>query len=93
MIKATCIPIRDLRDTAAFDELVATSPTPITVTKNGYDRFVCVRSDEYERMQQANAEAKLLARIQIMEYERKHNLSEDAFEASERIMEKYGLSD
>lgn len=90
---ATCVPIRDLRDTAAFDELVATSPTPITVTKNGYDRFVCVRSDEYERMQQANAEAKLLARIQIMEYERKNNLAKDAFESLDELGKKYDLSD
>ena len=35
-----CVPIKDLRDTAAFDEMVSTSPTPVIVTKNGYDRFV-----------------------------------------------------
>ena len=89
---ATCVPIKDLRNTAAFDELVANSPTPITVTKNGYDRFVCVRSDEFERMQRASAEAKLLARMKIAEYERKNNLSRDAFEALEELGKKYGLS-
>ena len=89
---ATCVPIKDLRDTAAFDNLVENSPTPITVTKNGYDRFVCVRSDEFERMQRANAEAKLLARMQIAEYERKNNLAVDAFEALEELGKKYGLS-
>ena len=88
---ATCVPIKDLRDTAAFDNLVEKSPTPITVTKNGYDRFVCVRSDEFERMQLANAEAKLLARMQIAEYERKNNLAVDAREATERIFQKYGV--
>ena len=88
---ATCVPIKDLRDTAAFDNLVENSPTPITVTKNGYDRFVCVRSDEFERMQRANAEAKLLARMQIAEYERKNNLAVDAREATERIFQKYGV--
>ena len=88
---ATCVPIKDLRDTAAFDNLVENSPTPITVTKNGYDRFVCVRSDEFERMQRASAEAKLLARMQIAEYERKNNLAVDAFDATERVFEKYGL--
>ena len=89
---ATCVPIKDLRDTAAFDSLVENSSTPITVTKNGYDRFVCVRSDEYERMQRANAEAKLMARMQIAEYERKNNLAVDAFEALEELGKKYGLS-
>ena len=88
---ATCVPIKDLRDTAAFDELVEKSPTPITVTKNGYDRFVCVRSSEFEQMKRSSAEAKLLARMQIAEYERKNHMEEDAFEVTERIMKKYGL--
>ncbi len=89
---ATCVPIKDLRDTAAFDELVASSKTPITVTKNGYDRFVCIRSEDFERMQQSAAEAKLMARMQIAEYERKNGLAVDAFEALEKLGEKYGLS-
>ena len=88
---ATCVPIKDLRDTAAFDELVEKSPTPITVTKNGYDRFVCVRSDEFSRMQQSAAEAKLMARMQIAEYEREHNLSRDAFEVFEELGEKHDM--
>ncbi len=44
-----CVPIKDLRDTAAFDEMVSTSPTPVIVTKNGYDRFVCVKSSDFSR--------------------------------------------
>ena len=88
---ATCVPIKDLRDTAAFDELVANSASPITVTKNGYDRFVCVRSDEFERMQRASAEAKLLARMKIAEYERENNLSEDVHVVTERVFKKHGL--
>ena len=39
-----CVPIKDIRDTAAFSELVEKSPEPITVTKNGYDQFVVIRS-------------------------------------------------
>ena len=89
---ATCVPIKDLRNTAAFDELVANSPTPITVTRNGYDRFVCMRSDEFDKMQRSNAEAKLMARMQIAEYEHKHGLERDAFEALEELGAKYGLS-
>ena len=45
----TCIPIKGLRDTAAFDAMAESSPTPITVTKNGYDRFVCVKSSEFSQ--------------------------------------------
>ena len=56
-----CVPIKDLRDTAAFDEMVSTSPTPVIVTKNGYDRFVCVKSSDFSRWEQAEARARLLA--------------------------------
>ena len=87
----TCVPIKDLRDTAAFDELVDKSPTPITVTKNGYDRFVCMRSRDYENLVNKSAEAQLLARIEIMEYERENGLARDISEVMEEMGEKYGF--
>ncbi len=86
-----CVPIKDLRDTAAFDEMVATSETPIIVTKNGYDRFVCVRSSDFREWEQANARAKLLERIMISERERAEGKSVDAAEATKALREKYGL--
>ena len=90
----TCVPIKDMRDTVKFDELVATSPTPIIVTKNGYDRFVCIRSEDYKDIQRMRDEAaaeKLRARMHIMEYEREHGLARDASEVLDEIAEKYGL--
>ena len=87
----TCIPIKDLRDTAAFDEMVSSSPHPITVTKNGYDRFVCVKSSAFSRWEQADARARLLERMMIAERERFEGLCADAFEATESLREKYGL--
>lgn len=86
-----CVPIKDLRDTAAFDEMVSTSPTPIIVTKNGYDRFVCVRSSDFSRWEHAEARARLLERIMVSERERAEGKSVDAFEATESLREKYGL--
>ncbi len=86
-----CVPIKDLRDTAAFDEMVATSETPIIVTKNGYDRFVCVRSSDFREWEQASARAKLLERIMISERERTEGKSVDAAEATKALREKYGL--
>ncbi len=86
-----CVPIKDLRDTAAFDETVATSPTPIIVTKNGYDRFVCVKSSDFTRWEQADARARLLERIVISERERAEGLGIDALEATTSLREKYGL--
>ena len=86
-----CVPIKDLRDTAAFDEMVTSSPTPIIVTKNGYDRFVCVQSSDFNRWEQAEARARLLERIMIAERERAEGKVVDAFEATESLREKYGL--
>lgn len=88
---ALCVPIKDLRDTAAFDDMVANSAFPITVTKNGYDRFVCVKSSEFARWEQADARAQLLERIMISERERAEGLGVDAFAATESLREKYGL--
>lgn len=88
---STCVPIKDLRDTAAFDAMVESSPTPITVTKNGYDRFVCVKSSKFSQWEQADARARLLERIMVAEHERAAGQSEDAFEVLDSLKEKHGL--
>lgn len=88
---ATCVPIKDLRDTAAFDAMIAASATPITVTKNGYDRFVCIKSSDFERWKQADARASLLERMLLAEKEREAGQSVDAFAASTSLRNKYGL--
>ena len=87
----TCVPIKDLRDTAAFDAMVESSAKPITVTKNGYDRFVCVKSSEFSRWEQADARARLLERIMIAEHERVEGKSVDAFEVLDSLRGKYDL--
>ena len=86
-----CVPIKDLRDTAAFDEMVSTRPTPVIVTKNGYDRFVCVKSSDFSRWEQAEARARLLERIMVSERERFVCMSVDAFESTKSLREKHGL--
>ena len=54
------VPIRDLKDTAAFARLVEDSNAPVTVTRNGYDAFVVMRSSDYDTMREELAKAKLL---------------------------------
>ena len=49
-----CVPIKDMRDTAKFSELVETTTGPVTVTKNGYSKFVVLRSEDYDLMVQLN---------------------------------------
>lgn len=87
----TCVPIKDLRDTAAFMELVETAPGPITVTKNGYDQFVAMRSSDYDELQQLAAENKLMERMLIAERERAESRFVDADAAIADLRERYGL--
>lgn len=86
-----CVPVRDMRDTARFAELVESSPGPVTVTKNGYSKFVVMRSDDYDRMEADLAKVHLLNRIQIAERERAAGASSNAFESLSAIEAKYGL--
>lgn len=86
-----CVPIKDLRDTATFDEMVVNSSSPIIVTKNGYDRFVCIKSSDFNKLEQADSRARLLERIMISEHERTEGLGTDAFEAIKDLKAKYGL--
>jgi len=71
-----CVPIKDMRDTAKFSELVESTPGPITVTN---------------RMVQEQAKARLMERVAIAERERAAGLGRSAFEALSDLETKYGL--
>ena len=86
-----CVPIKDMRDTAKFSELVESAAGPVTVTKNGYDQFVVMRSDDYEALRLSEAKARLMARMALAERERAQGMAADAFESLDRIEAKYGL--
>lgn len=86
-----CVPIKDMRDTAKFSELVETTPGPVAVTKNGYSKFVVLRSEDYDLMVQEQAKARLMARIAVAERERAAGTARDAFEALDDLEAKYGL--
>lgn len=55
----TCVPVRDMRDTANFLKLVKGSAQPIVITKNGYDECVVMTSAEYDHLVQAERQAQL----------------------------------
>lgn len=86
------VPIEDLRDATTFDEMVTNSPAPILVTKNGYDRFVCIKSSEFNKLEQADARARLLERIIVSEHERTDGLGTDAFKAIKGLKAKLACS-
>lgn len=85
------VPIKDMRDTARFSELVETSITPITVTKNGYGRFVVMRMEDYDALVSDRAKAELMSRIAISERERAEHLGRDVFAALDDAETKNAL--
>lgn len=58
-----CVPIKDMKDTAAFARKIEDANGPVIVTKNGYDAFVVMKTGDYEALQQELARARLLGRV------------------------------
>ena len=89
-----CVPIKEMKDTAKFARLVEEASGPVTVTKNGYDAFVVMRSADYDRLVNRDYEAakqKLLERIAIAEQEKAEGKWVDYDTATRELRAKYGL--
>lgn len=85
-----CVPVRDMKDTAAFTQLVE-DEREVTVTKNGYEAVHCLSNDEYRLMRDEVAKARLLSRMMLAQDEegRGDYIPYDEFAAS--VREAYGL--
>lgn len=55
-----CIPIRDLKNTAAISEMCKRSAAPIYVTKNGYNDMVIMSAEVYDRIRLVSVYEKLM---------------------------------
>lgn len=86
-----CVPVKDMKDTASFIRQVEEAPGPVTVTRNGYDAFVAMTTDEYEAMQQELATARLMARVAQAEHEFATGQYTEGEEFTAGIRQKYGL--
>lgn len=71
----TCVPVRDMKDTARFTELVR-AEQDVTVTKNGYDEMHCLSTAAYDALREEAAKAKLLSRMMLAEDE----IEQDSYE-------------
>lgn len=86
----TTLPIRDLKDTAAFAQSVEDSPTPITVTRNGVGAFVAMRCEDYEALQVELAKARLYERMELAEREYASGAYTDGESFLSAMRKKYG---
>lgn len=55
-----CIPIRDLKNTAAVSEMCKKSAEPIYITKNGYEDMVIMSAEVYDRIRLVSVYEKLM---------------------------------
>lgn len=85
-----CVPIKDMRDTAKFSELVEREPGPITVTKNGYDQFVVMRSSDYDELLRMEAKNRIMERMLVAERERAEDKSLNLHDALASLRKRYG---
>lgn len=63
----------------------------MTITKNGYSKFVVLRSVDCDLIGQEQAKARLMARIAVAERQRAAGMARDAFEALDDLEAKYDL--
>ena len=82
-----CIPIRDLKNTAAVSEMCKKSAAPIFVTKNGYNDMVIMSAEVYDRIRLVSVYEKLMEAEADIEEGRMLEGSASL----RRLREKYGL--
>ena len=69
-----CVPIRNLKDTSKFSDLVEREQEVI-VTKNGYNAFRCISEDRMEAIELQEAKEKLRSRLILAAEETKQGLT------------------
>ena len=82
-----CIPIRDIKNTAAVSEMCKKSAAPIFVTKNGYNDMVIMSAEVYDRIRLVSVYEKLMEAEADIEEGRVLEGSASL----RRLREKYGL--
>lgn len=82
-----CIPIRDLKNTAAVSEMCKKSAEPIYITKNGYEDMVIMSAEVYDRIRLVSVYEKLMEAEADIEEDRVMEGSASL----RKLREKYGL--
>ena len=86
-----CVPIKDLKDTAAFSKMVKETDHPIFVTKNGREEFVVMNTGVYRDDGVDPVRKRFYAFLERSQKDAEEGRVMDAFEFSKQIGEEYGL--
>lgn len=88
---AICVPISELKDSAAFAEKVARAGEPVIVTKNGYEKFVVIDADLFREYRRETPEEHLERLLQEADRDIRAGRVSDMREGLSEIRAKYGL--
>lgn len=87
----TCVPIKDMKSTTAFADLVERSDGPVIVTRNGRDAFAVLRMDDLQALEQEAARAHLYALVDEAEEDIANDRVSEAFDSMSAARARYGL--
>lgn len=62
-----CVPIKEMKNTAAFAQMVEESSDPVIVTKNGYEKFAVMTVEKLDSLRMDAARALLYDRVESAE--------------------------
>lgn len=87
---ATAVPIRETKDTAKFSKMVHESGS-VTVTKNGYDDYVAMTTEEYDSLRHRASMADLYAKLLVSERDVAEGRTTPFEDFREEMKRRYGL--
>lgn len=87
----TCVPIKELKNTAAFAQLVEETSDPVIVTKNGCEKFAVMTVEMLDSLRMEAARAQLYRDIDEAEADFAAGRVIDAQSSQEKARERYGL--
>lgn len=85
------VPVRDLKDTAKFCQTVRDNDGPIIVTRNGYDEFVVLTPELYQRLDAAMRKQELYAAVDAAEERLGSGEGVSARDVLAQIRQRHGL--
>lgn len=85
------VPVRDLKDTAKFCQTVRDNGGPIIVTRNGYDEFVVLTPELYQKLDEAMRKQELYDAVDAAEERLRSGAGVSAREALSQIRQRHGL--
>ncbi|MEG1840964.1 MAG: hypothetical protein RRX94_07210 [Raoultibacter sp.] len=87
----TCVPISDMKDTAAFTRKVASAGEPVIVTKNGYETLIVMDAELFRHYRKETPQEQLERKLQESDFDLAAGNLHAMRAGLAAIGEKYGL--